>query len=154
VARVLKTGTGKISLSVMPMFVKPEKYIFNVEDEFNGVVIKGAFYDKQFMFGKGAGGFPTGSAVLSDITARGYNYRYEYKKMKQHPDLKLDNSHVVKIYLRFSDKKDLEIFGFESILEQHFAEGFNYVIGKISLDDLFKAKPAMSTREIFLAEIS
>lgn len=154
VARVLKTGPGKICLSVMPMFVKPVKYIFNVEDEFNGVVIKGAFYDKQFMFGKGAGGFPTGSAVLSDITARGYNYRYEYKKMKQQPDLKLDNDHVVKIYLRFTDKKDLEIFGFESILEQHFAEGFNYVIGKISLEALFKARPEMSTKDIFLAEIS
>jgi homoserine dehydrogenase len=154
VARVLKTGPGKISLSVLPMFVKPEKYIFNVEDEFNGVVIKGAFYDKQFMFGKGAGGFPTGSAVLSDITARGYNYRYEYKKMKQQPDLKLDNDHAVKIYLRFTDKKDLDIFGFESILEQHYAEGFNYVIGKISLEALFKARPEMSTKDIFLAEIS
>jgi len=154
VARVLKTGPGKLSLSVMPMFVKPEKYIFNVEDEFNGVVIKGAFYDKQFMFGKGAGGFPTGSAVLSDITARSYNYRYEYKKMKQQPDLKLDNDHVLKIYLRFTDKKDLEIFRFESILEQHFAEGFNYVIGKITLEALFRARPEMSTKGIFLAEIS
>nr|NQU93611.1 homoserine dehydrogenase [Bacteroidota bacterium] len=55
VAQVSKSGSGSIIMLVMPRFVNPDKYIYNVEDEFNGVVIKGAFYDKQFMFGKGAG---------------------------------------------------------------------------------------------------
>ncbi len=80
VANVRKNPNGNLCLSVIPRLVFPEKHIYNVEDEFNGGVIKEAFYDIQFMFGRGAGGYPTGSAILSDITARGYNYRYEYKK--------------------------------------------------------------------------
>jgi len=82
VAKVLKTENNSVSLYVAPQFVGEDEYIFNVEDEYNGVVIEGAYYDKQFMFGKGAGAYPTGSAVLSDITALSHNYIYEYKKLK------------------------------------------------------------------------
>ena len=66
----------KLVLSVMPQLISRQKYIYSVEDEFNGVVIKGLFYYKQFMFGQGAGGHPTGAAVLSDITAQLYDYKY------------------------------------------------------------------------------
>ena len=58
----------------------PRKYIYSVDDEYNGVVIRGECYDRQFMFGKGAGSLPTASSILSDIMARLNNYRYEYKK--------------------------------------------------------------------------
>ena len=69
VAHVEKLEGNKLIMCVMPQLISHNKYIYSVEDEFNGVVIKGLFYDKQFMFGRGAGGYPTGSAVLSDITA-------------------------------------------------------------------------------------
>lgn len=65
-----KLDNDNFAIFVLPTLVDSDDYIYNVEDEFNGVVIEGAYYDKQFMFGKGAGGFPTGSAVLSDISAR------------------------------------------------------------------------------------
>ena len=67
VAHVEKLADNRLIMSVMPQLISRNKYIYSVEDEFNGVVIKGLFYDKQFMFGRGAGGYPTGSAVL--ITA-------------------------------------------------------------------------------------
>ena len=54
VGQVEKLEENKISLFVLPRLVMKDKYIYNVEDEFNGVVIKGLAYDKQFMFGKGA----------------------------------------------------------------------------------------------------
>jgi len=41
------------------------------------VITEAAFADKQFFSGKGAGGHATGSAVLSDISANSYGYRYE-----------------------------------------------------------------------------
>ena len=47
-------------------------------------LLEGAFSEHQFFMGKGAGGNPTGSAVLSDISALTYDYRYEYKKLSQH----------------------------------------------------------------------
>ncbi len=153
VAQVKKNLDDGLSLYVMPRFVSPDKYIYNVEDEFNGVVIKGAFYDKQFMFGKGAGAYPTGSAVLSDITARGYHYRYEYKKMKLQKRLKFSNRGVVNIYLRYTDENELALFRFEEIRERYNSAHFKYVTGLITLENLQQIKNELKGRNIFLAEI-
>jgi homoserine dehydrogenase len=152
VAHVRKTEEGTLAMSVMPRMVTADKYIYNVEDEFNGVVIKGAFYDKQFMFGRGAGGYPTGSAVLSDITASGYDYRYEYKKMQLKNGLRFSNQTNVRIYLRYTDEKVLARLPFENVLEKHYSESFRYLIGDIQLSKLLEASEHLKTQEIFLAE--
>lgn len=55
VAQVVKVSDRKFTMFVMPEFVTPGKYIYSVDDEYNGVVIRGECYDRQFMFGKGAG---------------------------------------------------------------------------------------------------
>jgi homoserine dehydrogenase len=124
-----------------------------VEDEFNGVVIKGAFYGKQFMFGRGAGGHPTGSAVLSDITARGYNYRYEYKKMQLEHKPAFSNRSSIKVYFRYDHQATLDNMHFENIDESYNSSGFNYVIGRISLDELFKQRDRLAGHNLFLAEV-
>ena len=153
VAQVKKHPDNGLSLYVMPRMVTPDKYIYNVEDEFNGVVIKGAFYDKQFMFGRGAGGYPTGSAVLSDITARGYNYRYEYKKMKRENSPVFGNQSIVQVYVRYGHENDLALFRFEEIRERYTSDDFKYVTGLITLENLQRIKNDLTDRNVFLAEI-
>ena len=54
VAQVVKVSDEHFTMFVMPEFVTPKKYIYSVDDEYNGVVIRGECYDRQFMFGKGA----------------------------------------------------------------------------------------------------
>lgn len=152
VAQVKKNDAGTLALSVMPRMVTPDKYIYNVEDEFNGVVIKGAFYDKQFMFGRGAGGHPTGSAVLSDITASGYDYRYEYKKMGLKNGLRFSNENAVQIYLRYHDDDLLKHLDFINISEKHESRDFRYLIGEISLQRLLQAREQLEAKEAFVAE--
>lgn len=153
VAKVLKTENNAVSLYVAPQFVAESKYIYNVEDEYNGVVIKGAFYDKQFMFGKGAGAFPTGSAVLSDITALSHNYKYEYKKLKYFNKPSLSNDVTLKIYLRYQQEKDLRFFNFEEISEQYSGNGNNYIVGKIKLSNLVAIKDLVGDLSVFLGII-
>lgn len=153
VGRVIKNDDDTLSMYVMPSYVKPEKYIFNVEDEFNGVVIKGAFYDKQFMFGKGAGGYPTGSAVLSDITALGYEYRYEYKKMKSRNGLNFSNAASVNIYLRINGNPEEAIHLFNGITSRYYSSGFNYLTGTMTLENLIKMKQQLPPGTFFLAEL-
>ena len=53
VAQVVKVSDEHFTMFVMPEFVTPDKYIYSVDDEYNGVVIRGECYDRQFMFGKG-----------------------------------------------------------------------------------------------------
>ncbi|HWJ26046.1 MAG TPA: homoserine dehydrogenase, partial [Flavisolibacter sp.] len=81
VAQACKLANGKVAAFVLPQFVKNENLLFGVKNEYNGVVIESKLADKQFLYGKGAGRFPTSSAVISDISALSYDYKYEYKKL-------------------------------------------------------------------------
>jgi homoserine dehydrogenase len=150
VAKVLKTENHSVALYVAPQFVSPDEYIYNVEDEYNGVVIEGAFYDKQFMFGKGAGAFPTGSAVLSDITALSHNYKYEYKKLKYFRKPTFSNQIIVTVYLRYTREEDLQYFNFKEITEQYSGKETHFVVGKIELAKLVEMKKIIEELDVFL----
>jgi len=151
VGQVFKVDNRSITLFVLPRFVTKQKYIYNVEDHFNGVVIRGKFYDKQFMFGQGAGGLPTGSAVLSDITAISYNYKYEYKKQKFYEKFTYNPDKLIEIYLRYSSEKVLAYFHFETIKERFISDDFNFITGEIKLSDLINLKEILPKLDIFIA---
>jgi homoserine dehydrogenase len=83
VARAYRTKGDSITALVMPQFVSQDNWLYSVNNEFNGLITRNTFSDTQFFVGKGAGSYPTASAVLSDISALSYDYRYEYKKIRQ-----------------------------------------------------------------------
>ena len=151
VAHVEKIQGNKLIMSVMPQLISRNKYIYSVEDEFNGVVIKGLFYDKQFMFGRGAGGYPTGSAVLSDITACLYDYKYEYKKRNDSQLPTYTTDHSFRVYYRYSDYADLDLVKFESVSENYISDEYKYVVGKVSLRELHKIQDELRRRNVFIA---
>ena len=151
VAHVEKLDNGKIIMSVMPHLISRDKYIYSVEDEFNGVVIKGKFYYKQFMFGRGAGGYPTGSAVLSDIMACHYNYKYEYKKLNAEVVPEYTDDFAFRIYLRYSKAEDLALFNFLKIRENYTSDTSSYVVGDVRLCDLYAIKDEIRKRNLFVA---
>jgi len=151
VATLTKFGKNCLTLFVMPTFVSADDYIYNVEDEYNGVVIEGAFYEKQFMFGKGAGGHPTGSAVLSDITARFHDYRYEYKKRKYFNCPEYSTDVVLEVFIRYHDIVDLSIFGIEEIIEKYNGRDHRWVIAKVKLSSLLKVKDLITKLNLFIA---
>lgn len=151
VAHVEKIQGNRLIMSVMPQLISRNKYIYSVEDEFNGVVIKGLFYDKQFMFGRGAGGYPTGSAVLSDITACLYDYKYEYKKRNDSQLPTYTTDHSFRVYYRYSDYADLDLVKFESVSENYISDEYKYVVGKVSLRELHKIQDELRRRNVFIA---
>lgn len=152
VAHVEKLADNRLVMCVMPQLISRNKYIYSVEDEFNGVVIKGLFYDKQFMFGRGAGAHPTSSAVLSDITACLYDYRYEYKKMRHSGALPVYSDDIsFRIYLRYNDPVDLQLLRFDEITESYTSPGYNYVVGRVSLNSLHAVRETLHSRRLFIA---
>ena len=151
VAHVEKVNDNKLIMSVMPQLISRNKYIYSVEDEFNGVVIKGLFYDKQFMFGRGAGGYPTGSAVLSDITACLYDYKYEYKKRNDSQLPSYTTDYKFRVYYRYSDYADLDLIKFDTVLENYISDEYKYVVGTVSLRDLHKIQDELRKRDVFIA---
>ncbi len=151
VAHVEKIAGNRLIMCVMPQLISRNKYIYSVEDEFNGVVIKGLFYDKQFMFGRGAGGYPTGSAVLSDITACLYDYKYEYKKRNDSQLPEFTNDHYFRVYYRYANDSDLALIPFESISEKYSSDSYKYVVGRASLGALHDVQEQLRRRNVFIA---
>lgn len=144
-----KSG-NKLVAYVLPKFIRPEDFLYNVNNEYNGVVVKAAFADQQFFFGKGAGGHPTGAAVLSDITALRYGYRYEYKKHLNQEPLSLADDQKLQVYLRYTDEALIGELGFDDIEEKFSTHDFNYITGSISLERLKANTEALNRADNFL----
>ncbi|MDQ6903700.1 MAG: homoserine dehydrogenase [Bacteroidota bacterium] len=138
VAQAKKLLNGKVAAFVFPQFVKEDDHLSFVKNEYNGVVIESSFADKQFFYGKGAGSFPTASAVLSDISALRYDYRYEYKKLYHHTPNELTNDFYIRIYVSFDDWSFIPREKFEWIEEWHAQENRKYLIAVIHFDHLAK----------------
>jgi len=138
VANAFKNSDNSISAFVAPKFVSKKDKLFYVDDVFNGVVLQTAFAENQFFVGKGAGAYPTASAVLSDISALGYDYKYEYKKNTLFDASNvLSNDFSLKILL----KSSLEITHsvqtyFENISESYHNKEESYIIGQIRFETL------------------
>lgn len=145
---------SKVVLYVIPKFITKESMLFNVENENNGVLVKAAFADEQFFYGKGAGGHPTGSAVLSDITALRYDYRYEYKKHLDAQELEYTTDFDIKVYFRYTDEDVLENLEFKNISERFYGEDYKYVIGHINLQEVINKRELINQSGYFLAEIA
>lgn len=147
-----KISTKQIVTFVLPKFVKADDFLFNVENEYNGVTVQAAFADKQFFFGKGAGGHPTGAAVLSDIAALRYDYRYEYKKYHQQNGLVHTDKVSIEVYLRYVHEYTVEKLQVENISERFARNDYKYVIGSISLKSLIENRELLLNKDVFIAQ--
>jgi len=145
-----KTNENTITSFVLPRFISPDKYLYNVDYEYNGVITEAAFADKQFFSGKGAGGHATGSAVLSDISANSYGYKYEYKKYQQGTVSNYTRDYRLEVYLRYNNEKDRELFKFEEVSEYFSGRSYKYVIGIVNLKRLYEIKEKLRTMDVFI----
>ncbi|MEI2756724.1 MAG: homoserine dehydrogenase [Chitinophagaceae bacterium] len=136
VAQAKKLKNGKVAAFVLPQFISQDDHLAFVKNEYNGVVIESGFSDKQFFYGKGAGSFPTASAVLSDISALRYGYKYEYKKLYHHQPHELTNDFFLKVHVSFDDIETVPKEKFEWIEEWHAQEGRKYLAGVIAFSHL------------------
>lgn len=147
-----KLNEQELALYVVPRLVPASDFLYNVENEYNAVSVKAAFADQQLFYGKGAGGHPTGSAVLSDIAALRYDYRYEYKKYHHDSKLKLQNDHVLPVYIRYNNESLIDSINFEFIAEQHKSLDLSYILGGIKISELIAKKQDILDDGAFLAQ--
>lgn len=139
IARAIRSE-GKIYALVAPQFVEAENPLSNIRLEYNAVQLQGAFADKQLFVGKGAGSYPTGSAVLSDISALTYDYRYEYKKINQLPKNEFSDNWSIETFVRFAqdDSESVSIQDFEKFQSGYAANGQQYRVGEADFSKLKK----------------
>ncbi|MBK9632218.1 MAG: homoserine dehydrogenase [Saprospiraceae bacterium] len=150
---IRKIDDHQITAYVIPHFINNNNNLFKVDREFNGVIVEGEFSGQQFFQGKGAGSHPTGSAVLSDISALSYDYKYSFKKFEQNGHKKFTQKVLLDIYLRLNSKSELDQINFEEIHSHYYSQDYNYVIGKISLEQLFRSQAYLREQKLFCAVI-
>lgn len=121
---------------VAPQFIPLDNTLAAVRNEYNAVLVQGAFAEKQVFIGKGAGSYPTGSAVLSDISALTFDYRYEYKKYTQGDGLPFSNEALVDVVVSFSDGTVINSSDFEVFRGGYQGKGNQYLQGTIRLEKL------------------
>ena len=59
--------SGKIQIICCPMFIDRDSQLANVDDVFNGILVRGDATGDVVFYGKGAGKLPTASAVVADV---------------------------------------------------------------------------------------
>lgn len=148
-----KNKDNEISVYVIPKLVGVKEFYFHVRNEDNCVVLEGDYSQQQFFQGKGAGSYPTGSAVVSDISAQLYDYKYAYKKYKRDNIPKLSNSKVLEVYFRYYSEGNLQYFKFNKVNAKFTSKEYNYLIAEISLENLLAAGDKLNSADIFIAII-
>lgn len=69
------SADGEVAVRVHPAMVKNTHPLASVRDSFNAVFVEGKAVDSLMFYGRGAGGFPTASAVLGDVIDAAINLR-------------------------------------------------------------------------------
>ena len=136
VANAQKLKNGKLAAFVLPQFVTTNDDLYHVQNEFNAITTESSFADKHFFKGKGAGAFPTASAVLSDISALRYNYKYEYKKIYDQTETALTNDFYLKVFISVDDLAKIKKEDFEWIEEWHNGLQYSWMIAIIHTEKL------------------
>ena len=62
-----RKADGSMSVRTAPFLVPDDHPLHSVQDVFNGVFLHGNMVDNIMFYGRGAGKFPTASAVVSDV---------------------------------------------------------------------------------------
>ena len=139
-AQAKKLKNGGVAAFVLPQFMSNKSQLYNVNDEYNGIVLQSSFADKQFLYGKGAGRYPTSSAVLSDISALRYQYRYEYRKLHTGEKNQLNRQFYLKIYVSSPLRSEINPNDFEWIEEYQACIDRKYYSGVIHSQKLLDSR--------------
>ncbi|GAB3638358.1 hypothetical protein GCM10027422_39480 [Hymenobacter arcticus] len=142
VAEARRLPGGGLAAAVLPTLVRPGHELAQVHDEFNGIITQSGFADRQFFLGRGAGAFPTASAVLSDLSALTYGYRYGYKKIQQNAHLALTpDAAEVDVLVTFEEENGAPDVSDFTAVHEEFRSGTrgNYLTGSIGLGQLARS---------------
>lgn len=127
-------GAEGVHSIVWPHFVTPESPLYHVREAMNGILLGSTFSDQQFLYGKGAGRFPTASAVLSDLSALRYKYQYALKKRNRPAEPCRTGS--VRVWIRSTKPELLSEIPVEHVYERLERPNYAYVVADLSRSTL------------------
>lgn len=127
---------GSLSLYVIPSLVQESYSLFNINAELNAIEIEGKYSGNHLFSGKGAGSYPTASALVSDLQAASEGFKYKYSKYHKTSVQYPDAQKVLSVYIRYSDPAQFRSDDFESIQSKSSSNEGLIVEGNIKLSSL------------------
>ena len=118
VAESRRTGENQAKVSVEPVIVTSDNAISSISYEFNAVYINCSTNDLLGFYGKGAGRYPTATAMVSDvkrIMEGGSKYYFENKG-----DFEVDNFLTTDKYYVYKDGKSSFVTGIKDLSAYDF----------------------------------
>ncbi|MBS1650454.1 MAG: homoserine dehydrogenase [Bacteroidetes bacterium] len=152
IATIKRIKNNKIVIFVLPKFVAKNTALSLTSNEYNAVQINSEFCGEQFFQGKGAGAYPTGFAVLSDISSLLMNYEYSYKKLQGQQN-SYTNSILIKAYFRFNSLDNLKHIIPIEVYEECYFENQKSIIGLFSVENLIKKRYYFIKENLFIATL-
>jgi homoserine dehydrogenase len=70
-----QTPSGEVAVRVHPVMIPQTHPLATVRDSFNAVFVEGEALGELMLYGRGAGGMPSASAVLGDLVDAAHNLR-------------------------------------------------------------------------------
>jgi len=98
---IARNEGNKVEARVHPAFVPNKHPLAGVRGAFNAVYLKGDFVGDIMLYGSGAGAYPTGSAVVSDIVMAAGALKSKSankRKVKSGGQVKFNNNYQSKYY--------------------------------------------------------
>ncbi len=81
-----KNGDNGIEVRVHPSFIRASHPLASVNDSYNAVYITGDSVEDVMLYGRGAGAFPTGSAIVGDVIYCATHVNYPYSTFENTED--------------------------------------------------------------------
>ena len=100
---ISKCIDGKIEARVHPAFIPSEHPLAQVQGSFNALFMHGDNVDDVMLYGRGAGSFPTGSAIVSDIVYAATvteHRRYAWEEVLDINKNDFEHNFISKYYVR------------------------------------------------------
>ena len=151
-AKAQRLANGAVRALVIPSAVPAANPFFALGNEYNGVLIESRYMDTQLLTGKGAGGYPTGFAVWSDLVASTQAGTSGYATLHRAQATSPDQSWRLRVYLRFPDPALRRLIpGVVAEWERQSADGLQ-LIGHLNLQDLVKTRSELLLAGAFVAQ--
>ena len=149
IGRAKKLSNEKLTVSVFPAIIGKHSQLANIDDVFNGVLIRGDATGDVVFYGRGAGKFPTASAVVADIIdvakANTTSKSLSWKDSTENHVVDIDSVSFA-FYLRFQSEGGAD--GQQAALRQLFPEA-NWLARKMQPDNEWAlVTPAMTGTEL------
>ena len=134
----LKAIAKNGAFSVLPHFVSEDDFAYHLKGEANYMEIKSQYAGDHILQGPGAGGFPTASAMVSDIGLYQEGYGYQYSKSNSSD---VNNEEKTWFYVKSVDEHKIAEITAKYIKESIEDEIFFLVNAKV--DDINSLNPTL-----------